>query len=383
MDEENTSKLDRLKEEIERFRKQLGANPAEQIKSGSWFSKLLQMVLNEHAQKVNGEYFRRKYPGVDSERLAHRLVKNASNYAGISGSLAAGAVTASELSSVVSFGTSLGVLGGSILTELSYTTYLQLKMIYDISVVLEADLDKDDPEDILTIFWLVLGVNVWENVANLLFFETGPRAASYLGRKALRSGIRKALQLAMAKLGGQQLARKLTEKSMLKVIGPGVNVPIAYFGNKSFTVKLGDVAIKRLKHRALVIKPTKKLLLYSRYLQLLAIPMINYIGIEDEPKKEASKALEMLHVVSRRLKVQDEEDQILGRIHDNFEDFLLTLKDVDHLDAAKALRELGICAYLVAKNTKESLNKLKRVGESLGLPIDETELEQIKKKLNK
>lgn len=89
--------------------------------------------------------------------------------------------------------------------------------MYDISVVLDARLDKDDPEDMLTIFWCVLGVNIWEDVASAVL-KVGPRGAEYLGRKALRSGIRTALTNLATKVGGTKLGLLISYRNTRDII---------------------------------------------------------------------------------------------------------------------------------------------------------------------
>jgi transposase-like protein len=80
-----------------------------------------------------------------------------------------------------------------------------------------APFDLNDPEDIMTMFWYAFGVNKYESIANL-GLKSGPRTAEYLGRQALRSGIREAMQKVAARLGGQELAKTITEKALLTEI---------------------------------------------------------------------------------------------------------------------------------------------------------------------
>ena len=76
-------------------------NPMKQIKDGTWFEKVLQMVLTENDEKLNGEYFKKKYVGLDNERIAVRLVDTAANYTAIAGGIAAAAASAAEISTIV------------------------------------------------------------------------------------------------------------------------------------------------------------------------------------------------------------------------------------------------------------------------------------------
>lgn len=367
------------KKQITKFREMFKDNPNKQIEEGTWFVKILQMVLTEHATKVNGEYFKKKYVGLDNERIAYQLINTTANYTAITGGLAAIAVSAAELSTVVTGGASLAAFAASLIGEISYISYLQLKLVYDISVVLDSRLDKDDPEDMLTIFWCALGVNMWEDVANAVL-KVGPRGAEYLGRKALRAGIRKALTNLAAKVGGTKLAQKITEKALLKLIVPGVNVPIAALVNKKFTKALGDMAVKSLKTRGVTIRTVDKLSEYERYYQILTIPLIFQIGISDEDKKHASKNIEMQNNVAKRVQIQaNEEKNIDDLVALEFNEFCEIISDIDNEEVAKYLFDIAIYAYLLSNNKKNA--KLLKLSKALNINFENINLNKYRKHL--
>lgn len=377
---DDQKKLDVIKAEIERFRHEFGDKPIEHIKEGSWFSSVIQRLLTEHAQSVNAEYFIKKYPGLDRERIAYRLIETASTYAGLSGTVAAGVVTASELSTIVTGGWSLTAAGASLLGEIAYTTYIQLKLVYDISVVLDASLDKDDPEDILTIFWYAFGINRWQYVSDTLA-KGGPRVAEYQGRKFLRSGVTKAIQKIFQVLGGKKLAQKRTEKTLLKLLVPGINLPIAYYINKKFTKLLGKKAIRNFKNRSIAIKPFNLLMKADRHIQLLALPLIFHIGIADEPKDISSEIIEVQTVVTRKLGLIDGEDLIVSDlIESEYEDFLAVLSQVKDKDVTKVLYEIGLNAYVLSKTDLKRPEKLKKLASCLSIDFEPKDIGKIKQK---
>lgn len=376
---EESDSIVEVKKQISKFREIFKDNPQKQIEEGTWFVKILQIVLTEHATKVNGEYFKKKYVGLDNERIAYQLIKTTANYTAITGGIAAVAASAAELSTVVTGGASLVAFAASLVGEISYISYLQLNLVYDISVVLDARLDKDDPEDMLIIFWYALGVNIWEDVANAVL-KVGPRGAAYLGRKALRAGIRKALTNLATKVGGTKLAQKLTEKALLKLIIPGVNVPIAALVNKKFTRVLGDKALKSLKSRGVTIRTVDKLLHHERYYQILTIPLIFQIGISDEDKWKASKNIEMQNNVARRVQIQDREEKIIDDLVDlEFDEFCEILNDVDNKDIAKNLMDIAIYAHLISNNKKQE--KLLKISKALEIDFENINLDKYKKHL--
>lgn len=244
--------LQEIKAQINEFRNMFKDNPVQEIKEGTWLTKIVKIAFKENTEKLTAKYFKKKYVGLNNEQKAERLIQTTSKYTAIVGGIAASAASAAELSTVVTGGWSLAAFGASIIGEISYITYLQFKMVFEVSILLEARLDRNDPEDILTIFWYALGLNIWEDVGNAAL-KIGPKSAEYLGQKALKLGITEAIQGIAAKIGGRKLAQKLTEKALLKFLVPGINIPIAAWLNRKFTLKLGNSSINKFKTRGATI----------------------------------------------------------------------------------------------------------------------------------
>ncbi|MED4012946.1 hypothetical protein P4606_19840 [Priestia aryabhattai] len=370
--------LDSIKSQINQFKMMFKENPVEEIKSGSWFTKILQLVL-EDSRNLSAEYFVRKYIGLDKESIARRLIKTTSNYTAITGGLAGAAASAAELSTLVSGGWSLAAAGAVLIGEISYITYLQLKLIYEISVIYNAKLDRNDPEDLITIFWYSLGINKWEEASNAIL-KAGPRSTEYLGRKALRSGLRKSIQNVVGKLGGQKLARKITEKALLKFIVPGINIPIAASVNKVFTKKLGNNAVKTFKRRSITLESIDKLKKFDRHFQLLSIPLIYHIGIFDQ-KNKIDKVVEMQNTVVKYLNINSGEEEIIDDlISINFEDFCEILSEIDDKKISKILGDIMVYSYHLTGSTNDE-KKLQKLFHILSLDFSKIYIETLKKEI--
>jgi len=348
-----------VKKQIEEFKDMFNDKPEQYFRDGTWFETLVKMILTTHAKKVNAEYFKKKYVGLDNERIAYKLVDTTSNYVAIAGGLAAAAASAAELSAVITAGATIAAFGATLIGEISFITYKQLQMIYDISVILDARLNKDDPEDIIMLFWFSLGVNIWEDVANLAL-KAGPRSAEYLGRKALRSGLRSALQTVLTKLGGTKLAQKLTEKALLKMIVPGLNIPIAATVNKSITKGLGKKAIKSFKIRGACIRSIDKLKETERIYEIMSVALIYHIGIIDEAVDKTSKCIEMQNNVAKRIALREEEENLVEKLVElEFEEFLTIIGEIEDNRVKEYLSEIACYSSLVSKSdSDEKLDRL-------------------------
>lgn len=381
MASEKEKKLDKIKQQVGEFRAMFADNPVRHVKEGTWFTTLVRLVLDSHTKKVNAAYFRQKYPGLDQQRVAKRLVQSASNHMGLAGGVAGAAVSAAQISTWVTGGAAAAALAATLIGEISYITYHQLTLVYDLSIVLDAELDREDPEDLMTLFWFAFGVNLWEEAANGILLKTGPRAAEYLGRKALRAGTRKALQGVAARFGGTQLARKITERALLRLIVPGVNIPVAAGINYAFTKKLGKLAISNLNHRGVLVHPIRKLQERDRHFQLLALPTIFHVGIADESKEVGSRTVEMQAIVSRQLDVADAEEEILEDFLEmDLDGFLEAMAEIDDDEAADALVDVAVCAHLTSQ-ADTSLASLKRYAEAVRQDGLERRIKRLSRKL--
>ncbi|MBP1949347.1 hypothetical protein [Virgibacillus litoralis] len=368
-----------VKKQIEEFRNLFKDNPVQHIQEGTWFTKVLQMALNDSPQNLDAKFFNKKYIGLSNEQKAKQLVKATSNYTAIAGGCAAGVVSAGELSTMITGGWSLTVVGASLIGEISYITYLQLKLVYEVSVLLDAKLNRDDPEDIITLFWFALGVNIWEDVSNTIL-KTGPRSAEYLGRKALRAGVRQSIKKMVAKVGGTKLAGKITERALLKLIVPGINIPIATFVNKKFTSNLGKIAIKKFKIRGATIPVVENLLEIERYYAVLTIPLIYHVGIFDNnDKKGLTEVIQVQSNTTKRISLTNDEENLIDEINQiDFNDFCDLLADIKGETAKELIVDLTAYTSII-KGDREYL-KMDKILESLSI-TEKIDLEKYKKRL--
>jgi len=361
------------------FRKQLAQ--VKEFRTGEWFPALINRILTEHAKTVNAETFLKKYPALDRQRIAQRLVKVAEHHAGLSGAAAASAISAAELSTSVTAGASIAVAALSFAGEISATTYIQLAMVFDIFLIMGAPFDLNDPEDIMTMFWYAFGVNKYESIANL-GLKSGPRTAEYLGRKALRNGIREAMQKVAARLGGQELAKTITEKALLKLIVPGINLPIAYTVNKYFTRHLGKIAIRQSKKRAAALTPLRQLERESRIHQLLTLPVIYHVGIKQESEDQAADVIEMQDIVTRHLRVTTEEEEYLDdAINLNCEAFLESIQEHKSPSTDAPLYEIAAVTHLLTGCSDSSMVRFRAVADCLSVSVNEAGLTELREHL--
>lgn len=372
--------ISKVKTEINSFNEKFKDISIDQIKDGTWFARILSEILTVHAQKVNAEYFKKKYIGLTNEKIAYQLIRTTANYTAIAGGTVAGAITGAEFMTFFKGKKVAAALGiSSFIGEIAYISYMQLKLIYDISIVMDARLDKDDPEDMLTIFWYGLGINVWENIGNAAI-QFGAKSTEYLGRKILRAGIRKAMVQVVGKVGGQKLGAKLTEKALLKFIVPGVNIPVAFYLNRSFTKKIGEKALESFRTRGVLNKTLDKLVEFERFYQILAVPLIFQIGICDENNKYSSRNIEMQNNVVNRLIINSNEEKEIDRLIEiDFTDFCKILSEIENDQTKQCLFEVAAYSFLMSSFKDET--KFDKLSKALCIDLNQVSLENYKLKI--
>lgn len=326
-------------------------DPKKILEDGTWFTKVLHKALND-TQNIDAEYFKKKYVGLDTENIAKRIISNTSTKTAIAGATAATIVTGSELALKRTKGTSIATMGATMIGEFASITYLQIKMVSELSILYNAELDKDDPEDLLTIFWLTLGINKWEEISNVAM-KFSNRSGNYLGRKALRHfNITKLLQEGAKKFGGVQLARKITERGILKLVVPGINIVVAATINKFFTKNLGNQAITMFQNRTLALAKLENLKDANRELQLLVIPLIFFSGIQGIKKN--NKAIEMQNITYKHLKTSEDEDaKINKQISYSPSEFIDILRTIEDKKVRSTYIEIATLSHNLS-NSKET-----------------------------
>ncbi|RKH12449.1 hypothetical protein D7V97_08405 [Corallococcus sp. CA053C] len=250
---------DDVQQEYEELKNHFKKTSFDDFRSGDWFSTFVQWMLTEYAKQVDADYLRRKYPGAGARNQAKKAVDLASKYAGVAGGASAAAVTGLELAGLGPQAiVAVPAIGAAVMADIGFTTRLQLRTTYDLSVLHRAPLCLDDAEDCYLIFMTALGIKLSE-VAGGFVKAVGPQIVQYNMRRFLRNGFRAALVEIIKKVAGSAIARKLTEKAILRVLVPGISIPISASANYAFTRSMLKVANKQMQRRGYIIEPLLKL----------------------------------------------------------------------------------------------------------------------------
>jgi hypothetical protein len=176
----------------------------EDIKSGEWFAKLLHVALKKYREKVNAAYFQEKYPGLPPDAIVDRRIDLAQKYAALEGGSTAAAYTAAVAATIGSHGGASPLTIPAALTafaiDLGYTSLLQLRLAYDISVIYGKPLDYDDPEDLYDLLVLAFGIKAGEAFSQSLQ-KLSPEAVRILIKKTITDSSLKQLKASFCSSG--------------------------------------------------------------------------------------------------------------------------------------------------------------------------------------
>ncbi len=360
------AEVQRQLEEAKTFAKSLSIKETE---SGLWFLKLLSQVTRAYDRNARAAYFQKKYPGMPPDQIADKLVSVATRYAAISGGVAGAAASVGIIGAVPSAGTGLAIFAGSLGAEMLTLTGLQLRLILDLAVAYDLELDPEDPEDMLMVFGYALGVSP----ADLLGVRIAWGAGN-LAKGSIKKNVSKETLKAVQKVG-QRLGIKILQRNLIKFAVPVVSAGAGSAYNYATTKSLGEIAKRHLKNRGKVTNELRAAV-SRRHSYDLAVPAaVMFMASSDG--NIASKEMELYKAMLTRMSFDDHEP----------EDFLLLVRDKDSIleavariedrDTLVALIELlTLMAIYDGALVPEERDWLLCVGERACVPVDLDEVER-------
>lgn len=247
--EENTE--DMKQEDINQAKEFAKSISPEDIKNGKWFVKLIDFALKQYREKVNAAYFQEKYPGLPPDAIADRRIDLAQKYAALEGAstaLAYTTVVAATIGSKGGRGTSSLIIPAALTTfaiDIVYTSTLQLRLAYDISVIYGKPLNYDDPEDLYDLLVLAFGIKAGEIFSESIQ-KLAPEAVRILIKNTV-TGPRLEWLKALPVVGTH-----LAQRNLIKMAIPVVVIGLASGINYVSTGSIGKRAKKMFRLRGAI-----------------------------------------------------------------------------------------------------------------------------------
>jgi len=353
-------------EESKDFAKTLNADD---IKSGQWFVALLQKVVQTYDRNARSEYFQQKYPGLPPDEIADKLISVTVRYATIAGGITGVTASAGQISTLISGGMSLTLMVGSIGAEMLYLARIQMRLVLDLAVVYDLQLDTDDPEDILMIFGYALGIVPTKLIGKGVQVATKTGTTQAV-KKYVAKGTLKSVQNVSQKLIG----KKILQRTIIKFVTPLASVVVGSSYNYVTTKSVGAIAKAHLKNRGQVTDELRQLVsrqnTYIIAFPAAAMYMAQVDGEFSVKEKEFYRAL------LSRMSFEEHTQAEFQKLVASEENILDAIAEIEDDEVKNSLIEVMVLmAVYDGKLAKEERKFLISTADYLNVPLDISEVE--------
>ena len=338
-------------------------------KSGDWFIHLLQKVIQTYNRNARASYFQQKYPGLPPDEIADILTSVTVRYATIAGAIAGAAATANQIAALSSAGMTAALFLGSIGAEMLYLAQIQMRLVLDLSVVYDLQLDAEDPEDVLMIFGYALGVTPTEMLGKGLQVATGAAAKGAV-KKYVSKGTLKTLQDFARRLGF-----KILQRTILKYAVPVASAAVGSSYNYVTTKSVGRIAKAHLKNRGKVSDELRVLVSRQNTYDIAFPAAVMYVAQVDGQFSQKEK--ELYKAMLSRMSFEEHTQAEFQKLIASDENVLDAVANIEDVEVRGSLMETLIMMAIYDGELAEKERKfLEDVAERLNISLDMAEIER-------
>jgi tellurite resistance protein len=339
------------------------------FKSGQWFISLLQKVIQSYNRNARAEYFQQKYPGLSTDEIADILTSVTVKYATLAGAVTGTAATANQIAALSSAGMTLAVMSSAIGAEMIYLARIQMRLVLDLSVVYDLQLDPDDPEDMLMVFGYALGVAPVELVGKGL--QVAARGGTqYAVKKYISKGTLKAVQSF-----GKRIGIRILQKSILKYAVPVASAVVGSSYNYVATKSVGAIAKVHLKNRGKVTEELRQLVSRQNTYDIAFPAAAMYMAkIDDE---FSAKEKEFYRAILSRMSFEEHTQAEFNKLLANEGNIIEAIAQIEDEEIRCSLVEvLVLMAVYDGELVEKEREFLIKTATHLNVPLDISEVER-------
>lgn len=342
----------------------------EKVKSGEWFITLLRQVIKAYDRNAKAAYFQKKYPGLTPDEIADILTSVTVRYATIAGAVTGVAASANEIAALGSAGMTAVLFVGTIGAEMLYLSSMQMRLMLDMSVIYDLQLDPEDPEDILMIFGYALGVAPTEFIGKGL--QVAARAET---TNAIKKVVTKGTREAVVKFA-KRLGFRIGQGTIIKFAVPVASAAVGSSYNYVTTKSIGRIAKLHFKNRGKVTDELRAVIskqnIYDLAVPASAMFMAQVDGSVSPKEKELYRA------VLSRMSFEEHTPADFQRLVSDEQSILDAVSQIEDVEVRKVLIELlTLMAIYDGILVNEEREFLTNAAERLGVPLD---IEQVEKR---
>jgi tellurite resistance protein len=353
-------------EEAKSFAKTL---TIEEVKSGQWFIALLQKVVQSYNRNARAEYFQQKYPGLPPDEIADILIPVTVKYATIAGAITGAAATANQIAALGSAGMTIALMAGAIGAEMVYLALIQMRLILDLSVVYDLQLDPDDPEDILMIFGYAMGVAPVEMLGKGLQVAARGGTQSAI-KKYISKGTLKAIQDF-----GKRIGIKILQKSVIKYTVPVVSAVVGSSFNYVTTKSVGGIAKNHLKNRGKVTEELRQLVSRQNTYDIAFPAAAMYLAQIDG--EFSTKEKEFYRAILSRLSFEENTQAEFNKLMADEGNIIQAIAHIEDDEIRSSLVEvLVLMAIYDGELGEKERDFLTKTSAELNVPLDINDVER-------
>ena len=254
--EPSQAEREQVRAELGRLQRLARGLRLDEVRDGTWFSRLLRHSLDAYADKVDAAWFQEKYPGLPADAVVSARIDLAARYASIEGGLSAGAYTGLVAATLGSGGgaspLTLPGAGASFVVDLLYVSQLQLRLAYDVAVLYRVPLDLEDPEDLWKLIRVAFVIKGGEATRGLV-----GKGVPALVRPVLQRVYRRGTLAAARSL--PVVGKYLLQRNVVKFAIPAVGVPLSAAVNYWSTRSAGAYARTVFRREAAVVEAARRM----------------------------------------------------------------------------------------------------------------------------
>ncbi|WP_460997705.1 hypothetical protein [Trueperella pyogenes] len=370
-----------VKREVARIREFVSDLSMDDLKSGDWFAKLLAFSLNQYVTQVDAAYFKKKYPHLPPDAVVDARIKMAANYAAIEGALSSSAYTGAVAATISSGGgaspLALPAGGASFVIDMSYLSYLQLRMAHDISVLYGIPLDLNDPDDTWKLVKLAFDIKVGETAGSAVM--KGVPAFIRPVIKKIFSGSTLATLKSLPAVG-----KHLLQRNIIKFAIPVLTIPLTAAVNRWTTKVAGTRAKASLRREAQIIEASQRIVAQAEQVEAVISALWWIINVDKSVQDEERLLLHHLTISAEQSTENGEEylryiGTFKSQIEVDEDDLWSRISQISEDGAPKLYHAAVIASAVDGKISKQELELLKLLAKRLGLEHDEKLIDEIKR----
>jgi len=279
----------------------------------------VQALLDADQAAERADAVRRKHPRMPKDALAHILIDRATRKTMVEGALSGAAITVAEIPLAAPVpepgqkALAISGISALIVGDIGFTTKVQMQLLLEIGELYECPFSKDDEDDVWLIFKAALGAKGTERIGGYGRFVFDQTARKQFRRLLRTHGIRRTAQKIVQKVAGKEVAKRISEKALMRLIW-AANIFLGAWFNRRATKAIGKWAKVKAKVRASFFTEIDSIKANDRASAVLALPLVFWVGTADDTLVD--NTITLYAQATRRLSLTPEELEVVEKLVD-------------------------------------------------------------------